>query len=123
MSVPRMTNCPNCGAPIESDVCRFCGTKLINIADLKIGDPIWLTFSDESGVQGVRLSLDKISIRHELGDSAFYADAKPVLIGPGKYEIELSGTPCSNNKGVWGYKTDNPEANIFEVIKKGSTDK
>lgn len=23
-----MTNCPNCGAPINGDVCRYCGTNL-----------------------------------------------------------------------------------------------
>lgn len=63
------------------------------------------------------LCLDKISIRQELGDSAFYTDNKPVFVGPGKYEIELSGTPCANNKRIWGYKTDNPEANIYEAIK------
>lgn len=117
MSVPRMTNCPNCGAPIETDVCRFCGTKLINIADLKIGDPIWLTFSDRFGVRGIRLCLDKISVHYESGDSAFYVDNKPALAGPGKYEIELSGTPCKNNKGVYGYATDDPNADIYDVIK------
>ena len=26
------TNCPNCGAPIESDKCAYCGTIFVDFA-------------------------------------------------------------------------------------------
>lgn len=121
MSVPRMTNCPNCGAPIEGDKCPFCGTRLINIADLEIGDPIWLVFRNEHGVRGIRIALDHISVSQDYDQDCFYyLDNTPTCIGePTHYLVELSGYPAKNNNGIYGYFCENPDADINQVIGKG----
>lgn len=117
MSVPRMTNCPNCGAPIEGDKCPFCGTRLINIADLETGDPIWLVFRNDHGVRGIRITLDHISVSQ---DCFYYLDGVPSCIDrPTHYTVELSGCPAKNVKGIYGYFCEDPDADIHQVIGKG----
>lgn len=118
MSVPRITNCPNCGAPIETDKCPFCGTRLINIADLNVGDAIWFIFNDvDHNVQrGIRLGIDHISITEETSDCAYYANNEPMFFGPTNYTIELSGHLAKNKKGIFGMVVDNPELDIHKVI-------
>lgn len=39
------TNCPNCGAPIEPDLCKcpYCGTAYADLSVLQLGDgPQWV---------------------------------------------------------------------------------
>lgn len=38
----RVDNCPNCGAPIESDVCPYCGTHIIDFATMDLDKPFFL---------------------------------------------------------------------------------
>ena len=35
-------NCPNCGAPIESAKCPYCGTLIIDFANIDIDTPTYL---------------------------------------------------------------------------------
>lgn len=36
------TNCPNCGAPITSTVCPFCGTVFYDFTMLELGEPSYV---------------------------------------------------------------------------------
>ena len=35
-------NCPNCGAPIVSDTCEYCGTKFFDFANIDINDESYI---------------------------------------------------------------------------------
>lgn len=45
-----MYNCPNCGAPIEGYVCKYCGTYLINIADISNENPTYIRFKFNNNI-------------------------------------------------------------------------
>lgn len=110
MSVPSITNCPNCGAPIDSDKCPYCGTRLINIADLEIGEKIWLIFKDrDRGVsRGVRIMVNHISVTESQDAVTFYADSEPCYFASPNLDISVSidGTCTPNEKGVLGVMVD-----------------
>lgn len=36
------TNCPNCGAPIESTKCPYCGTVFYDFATLSADEPVYI---------------------------------------------------------------------------------
>ena len=110
MSIPSITNCPNCGAPIDSDKCPYCGTRLINIADLEIGEKIWLIFKDrDRGVlSGVRIIVNHISVTESQDAVAFYADSEPYYFANPNLDISVSidGTCAPNEKGFFGIRVD-----------------
>lgn len=35
-------NCPNCGAPITSEQCPYCGTLFYDFSAIEIGKPCFL---------------------------------------------------------------------------------
>ena len=35
-------NCPNCGAPLESDICQYCKTTFYDFASLEDGVPCYM---------------------------------------------------------------------------------
>jgi len=122
MSVPRVTNCPNCGAPIDSDKCPYCGTRLVNIADLEIGEPIWLIFNDHGNVpRGVRVRINHVStvIKHEMGDyDAFYMDNEPLYVyrhyDP-TISIEIEGTLAATSEGVISVTGDPTKHSLNDI--------
>lgn len=100
----RYTNCPNCGAPIDTDKCPYCGTRFVDIADLKTGEPIWLTFEYLGKTFGVRVSLSTINVRVTQEEpDYFYRDnqvAHTISINE-TIDINLEGQIAPrNNDGV-----------------------
>lgn len=110
MSIPPITNCPNCGAPIDSDKCPYCGTRLINIADLEIGEKIWLIFKDrDRGVlSGVRIMVNHISVIENQDYPTFYADNETYcFVNPNlDVSVSIDGTCAPNEKGFFGIRVD-----------------
>ena len=35
-------NCPNCGAPIEGEICQYCGTVFVDMAVIDTKKPLCL---------------------------------------------------------------------------------
>ena len=121
MSIPLVTNCPNCGAPIDSDKCPYCGTRLVNVADLEAGEPIWLIFKDrnfDNIVRGVRVLVTGIDISVINPDPVvFYADSQPIhwVHTTQDVTVELNGTLMPNEKGFYGIRIDKNEAEDPEI--------
>lgn len=61
-STDKMTNCPNCGAPIEKYKCDYCGTYFIDVADIKERGVSYLRmqFGDETRLIKARLEETRI---------------------------------------------------------------
>ena len=38
-----MTNCPNCGAPIQGTRCEYCGTPFYDLAAIDMDNPGYIT--------------------------------------------------------------------------------
>lgn len=45
---PKM-NCPHCGAPIESPKCPYCGTLIVDFANIDINIPTYLRVKTPNG--------------------------------------------------------------------------
>ena len=71
-------NCPNCGAPIETAECPYCGTLFLDFGAIDIrgtGKPIFLRFNDGHGHTILRkVVLTSASIHEEPEDISLYAD-------------------------------------------------
>lgn len=47
-----MTNCPNCGAPIDNYIyvkCPYCGTDYFDFATMDVDKPFWIKIKLRSG--------------------------------------------------------------------------
>lgn len=122
MSVPTVTNCPNCGAPIDSDKCPYCGTRLINIADLGAGDTIWFIFRDgyNKNIVAARRVLIRgvdVSYHQDALSCTTLADDKPFIYVNSNPDVEINidGVLCPNDKGFFGISVDKNEAEDPEI--------
>ena len=117
MSLPIVTNCPNCGAPIDSDKCPYCGTRLINIADLEAGETVWFIFRDgyhDNIVTAKRILVRSINVSYSQDSLSctYLADNRPyAIVNPSMdVDINIEGTLCKNDKGFFGVRLDKDEA-------------
>lgn len=56
------TNCPNCGAPINSTKCLYCGTTFIDFACIKINEPFFLKIkNNDDKIIISKVKLDNVS--------------------------------------------------------------
>lgn len=58
----KLTNCPNCGAPIESEKCPYCHTTILDFAALQIGEPTYVKFKIGDTYILMRLLVDVFNI-------------------------------------------------------------
>ena len=42
-------NCPNCGAPVSSFECRYCGATFYDFANLSFDKPVYIRFKNRDG--------------------------------------------------------------------------
>ena len=73
-------NCPNCAAPIESDICPYCGSVFLDWASFDMKRPTFVKVFDSDG----NLNLMKIKpvsagIKYESDDGYFYGDNNRIL--------------------------------------------
>lgn len=121
MSIPSITNCPNCGAPIDSDKCPYCGTRLINIAELEPGEKIWLIFKDNQNkdiVCASRVLVKRIGVSmSQDSTTTFYADGEPFCYYNPTADIciEIDGVLTKNSKGFFGIAVNCREAEDQEI--------
>lgn len=120
MSLPVVTNCPNCGAPIDGDKCPYCGTRLINIAELEPGETIWLIFKDDQNkniIHASRVLVKHIGVSMSQDSTVFYADGTPIHYYNPTMDIciEIDGTLTKNQQGFFGIAVDRREAEDPEI--------
>lgn len=79
-------NCPNCGAPIESEKCSYCGTTFIDFAAMDADKPFYMKIKHDGEIFIMKVMLRNISIEYE--PIALYADNRPMYM-PGNTEISI----------------------------------
>ena len=70
-----LLNCPNCGAPIQNDVCPYCGSVFLDWAAFDISKPTFVKVRDHQGrflLMKVKTPHVKIDINQDVEE--FYAD-------------------------------------------------
>lgn len=45
-----LLNCPNCGAPIQNDICPYCGSVFLDWTTLDMGKPAFVRIKDRHGM-------------------------------------------------------------------------
>lgn len=75
-----LLNCPNCGAPIQNDICPYCGSVFLDWAAFDIRRPTFVKVKDYQGrILLMRLSTPSIRITIGSNDTEyFYADNRPI---------------------------------------------
>lgn len=58
-------NCPNCGAPIETDKCPYCGTAFIDFACLDADKPFYMKVKKGENVFILKVALTSTEMRSE----------------------------------------------------------
>lgn len=55
-------NCPNCGAPIDGDVCKYCGTMLIDTTVMRTDKPFYLKIKMGDAMYITKVRLDTLQM-------------------------------------------------------------
>lgn len=88
-------NCPNCGAPIESEICKFCGTRFIDFASMSTDEPFWIKVIIKGRMVKMKVNIRNIELKQQKPYVEDYCD---------------SSIPCI-------YETETPEVDMsFKVI-------
>ena len=80
------TNCPNCGAPINSTVCPYCGTAFYDFATLDDEKPTYIQANIDGQLLMFRARMNTVELE------MYSYDELP--------ELEISFTVFQDNKGV-----------------------
>jgi hypothetical protein len=72
-------NCPNCGAPIESDKCPYCGTFIVDFACFDTEKPFFMKIKRGDEVLVMKVRLQDICVYESHADM-LYADNAPVVL-------------------------------------------
>jgi len=73
-SVEDVTNCPNCGAPIEGAKCSYCGALLLDLADLEIGMPSFVRIKYKNVIRMFRVLPKDVRLEMDTNSLDYYAD-------------------------------------------------
>lgn len=98
---PRATNCPNCGAPIEGAKCPYCGTLLLDFADIEMDQPSFVRIKVGGNIMMLRVIPRSLDISYD-EQPILYADNVPFrIVSPPSGKIGLRMDIVSDEDGVW----------------------
>ena len=87
-------NCPNCGAPIDGDKCKYCGTSFINTLSLDMSNTQYLKIRIGDKTVITKVYLENMTVNYEPYDfcEARDMDGRIVRIKPSRtarYNLEF----------------------------------
>lgn len=85
-------NCPNCGAPIESEQCPYCGSVFIDFACLDSDKPFYIKVKHCGQIFISKVLLTSISTHTDC--TCLYADNSPIITMESCGEIEINLAIC-----------------------------
>ena len=108
-------NCPNCGAPITTDVCQYCGTVFLDFAAIQANKPSYIKFKvDNDGINDIylmKLTVDNLefNITSDIIEARGYKD-----------NVILSKFSSSRTLEVnlHGYATPSENGSLMIVIRE-----
>lgn len=98
-------NCPNCGAPIESAKCPYCGTLLLDFADLDIDKPSYVRIKIHDKIVMFKVRIKNLTATIGEDYPMFYADNNPSFIARShdRIDIDLNMTALPDENGIIKY--------------------
>ena len=95
-------NCPNCGAPIEGVKCPYCGTLLLDFADIEMDKPSYVRIKMYGKVVMLRVVPRTLDVEYNNDDVLFYADNVPMFVcSPPQGEIALRMDIVPDDEGIY----------------------
>ena len=85
-------NCPNCGAPVESEKCPYCGSIFIDFACLDADKPFYIKVKHDGKIVISKVRLTSISTHRDY--TCLYADNSPTITMESGGEIEINLAIC-----------------------------
>lgn len=70
-------NCPNCGAPIDSEKCEYCGTVFIDFACMDTDKPFFMKIKCNGEIHILKVMMR--SATHSIGHDTLYVNDVPYL--------------------------------------------
>lgn len=61
-------NCPNCGAPIENEVCPYCGTYFYDFAALDANEPCYIKIKVKDKILTAKVNINSIDMNRYHSD-------------------------------------------------------
>ena len=61
-------NCPNCGAPIETDKCPYCGTMFLDFAAMDADQPFYMKIKQDGKIYILKVKMSSMELRIEPND-------------------------------------------------------
>ena len=58
-------NCPNCGAPIETEKCPYCGTMFIDFATMDADKPFYMKVKQHGKIYILKVEMSSMELRIE----------------------------------------------------------
>lgn len=110
-------NCPNCGAPITTDVCQYCGTVFLDFAAIQTNKPSYIKFkvddpndSSISNIYLMKLTVDNLefNITSDIIEARGYKDSR-ILSKVSSRTLEVN---------LHGYATTNENGSLMTVIRE-----
>lgn len=94
-------NCPNCGAPIEGAKCPYCGTLLLDFADMEMDKPSYVRIKIHDKVAMLKVVPYALTVEYEEPD-ILYADNMPMYVQTApKGDIKLSMRIVPDEQGIY----------------------
>ena len=97
-------NCPNCGAPITTDVCKYCGTVFLDFAAIQANKPSYIKFkvddpndSSISNIYLMKLTVDELEfkISSDTINTMGYKNKLLAMVNNRTLEVNLHGYATS----------------------------
>ncbi len=105
-------NCPNCGAPITSDHCEYCGSVFYDWAVMDTEKPFFLKIKYRDRYVWIKAAMDSIQTETEQ-EQTYYADNRICRV--------VNSSPCLNIQANFHtVPFDGPYGEMtWAVLKKG----
>ena len=76
-------NCPNCGAPIETEKCPYCGTMFLDFAAMDADQPFYMKVKKDGKIYILKVKMTSMEFKVETNDIYDKFGVRlPTLIGP-----------------------------------------
>ena len=98
-----MTNCPNCGAPIDPfhTKCEYCGTYYFDMTVFDINKPVYIKIDTGNEILTALVKTNGINIE-ALPDDVYYHDENHSFVSSRTYRahLEIDLDLLSDSKGM-----------------------
>lgn len=94
-------NCPNCGMPITSTECEYCGTLFYDFATLDTDKPTYVRIKYRDDLIVAKAKVTDFSIRMESNNVASWSIDDPIYISqPPTVTMDLGMDVYPDDRGV-----------------------